>query len=34
MIDYGITYLFHDCRARANMHAYEQHDKLLMLGHT
>jgi len=32
--DYGITYLFHDHHVRSNMHAYEQHDKLFMLGYT
>ena len=30
--DYGITYLFHDRRDRANM-GYEQRDKLVTLGH-
>jgi len=30
---YGITYLFHDRRARANSRAYEQRDQLVTLGH-
>jgi len=30
-IDYGITYLFHDSRARANMGAYEQRDTLVTI---
>jgi len=31
--DYGITYLFHDRRARVNTGLYEQRDQLVTLGH-